>query len=262
MKLDNIFKVLTFVTASLTAFVSVASAADINEISSTLSETAETSGLMGMMSGLIGDSDVYWSWWLGAIFLGLITFLFWYLVRIPMSGSSSWQRIVGWREEVERQQVEKQFHEASNDDVMQAMMAETIAEFGEESVAKMSQGESASSSSCGASIPKRAPWQAHITFLFMIAVGGFVASLTSGTFELKMDMGREFASFFGEGPHTWALLVFGGVLIGFGTRMAGGCTIGHGLSGLSRLQIGSLIGTAAFMGGAIIVSFLIESMLS
>ncbi len=44
-------------------------------------------------------------------------------------------------------------------------------------------------------------------------------------------------------------LVFGGFLVGFGTRYAGGCTSGHAIMGLSNLQIPSLIATICFMIG-------------
>lgn len=43
--------------------------------------------------------------------------------------------------------------------------------------------------------------------------------------------------------------VFGGLLVGFGTRWAGGCTSGHAIMGLSNLQWPSLIATMAFMVG-------------
>jgi uncharacterized membrane protein YedE/YeeE len=51
-----------------------------------------------------------------------------------------------------------------------------------------------------------------------------------------------------------------GVLVGFGTRMASGCTSGHGLCGVSRLQPGSLLATAAFFGAGIVVSFLLGAL--
>ena len=43
------------------------------------------------------------------------------------------------------------------------------------------------------------------------------------------------------------LLVFAGLLVGFGTRMGNGCTSGHGVCGLSRLSPRSLAATASFM---------------
>ena len=46
--------------------------------------------------------------------------------------------------------------------------------------------------------------------------------------------------------------VFGGLLVGFGTRWAGGCTSGHTIMGLSNLQWPSLVATMAFMIGGLI----------
>ncbi len=52
-------------------------------------------------------------------------------------------------------------------------------------------------------------------------------------------------------------MVFGGFLIGFGTRYAGGCTSGHAIMGLSNLQLPSLIATISFMAGGFIMANLI-----
>jgi len=51
--------------------------------------------------------------------------------------------------------------------------------------------------------------------------------------------------------------VFGGLLVGFGTRYAGGCTSGHSIMGLSSLQWPSLIATCCFMAGGFFMSWLI-----
>lgn len=52
-------------------------------------------------------------------------------------------------------------------------------------------------------------------------------------------------------------IVIGGFLVGFGTRYAGGCTSGHSISGLSNLQVPSLIATICFMVGGIITTWFI-----
>lgn len=52
-------------------------------------------------------------------------------------------------------------------------------------------------------------------------------------------------------------MVFGGFLVGFGTRYAGGCTSGHAIMGLSNLQLPSLIATISFMTGGFIMANLI-----
>jgi uncharacterized membrane protein YedE/YeeE len=57
------------------------------------------------------------------------------------------------------------------------------------------------------------------------------------------------------------LLLAAGVLIGYGSKTAGGCTSGNGLSGTSMLSPASLVATATFFGTAIAVSFVIEAVI-
>ena len=53
------------------------------------------------------------------------------------------------------------------------------------------------------------------------------------------------------------ILVVGGFLVGFGTRYAGGCTSGHAITGLSSLQLPSLIAVVGFfIGGLIMIHFI------
>ncbi|HLS95168.1 MAG TPA: YeeE/YedE thiosulfate transporter family protein [Sphingobacterium sp.] len=49
------------------------------------------------------------------------------------------------------------------------------------------------------------------------------------------------------------LFVVGGLLIGFGTRYAGGCTSGHAISGLSNFQLPSLVAVAGFFIGGLLM---------
>ena len=53
------------------------------------------------------------------------------------------------------------------------------------------------------------------------------------------------------------ILLFSGVLVGFGTRYAGGCTSGHAITGLSSLQFPSLLAVIGFFIGGIIATWLI-----
>lgn len=55
----------------------------------------------------------------------------------------------------------------------------------------------------------------------------------------------------------FVLLFLGGLLIGFGTRYAGGCTSGHAISGLSNFQIPSLIAVIGFFIGGLLMAHLI-----
>ncbi len=52
-----------------------------------------------------------------------------------------------------------------------------------------------------------------------------------------------------------------GLLVGFGTRMSGGCTSGHGVCGLSRLSLRSLIAVLTFMVTAAITVFIVRHVL-
>ena len=58
-------------------------------------------------------------------------------------------------------------------------------------------------------------------------------------------------------PVTILILVIGGILIGFGSRYAGGCTSGHAISGLSNLQLPSLKAVIGFFVGGLIMVHLL-----
>jgi uncharacterized protein len=58
-----------------------------------------------------------------------------------------------------------------------------------------------------------------------------------------------------------AILLLAGVLIGFGAKLAGGCTSGNGLSGTAIFSPASLAATATFFGTAILVSFAVKALL-
>lgn len=53
------------------------------------------------------------------------------------------------------------------------------------------------------------------------------------------------------------ILAVGGLMVGFGSRYAGGCTSGHAISGLSDLQLPSLIAVIGFFIGGLVMTFLI-----
>jgi len=53
------------------------------------------------------------------------------------------------------------------------------------------------------------------------------------------------------------ILALGGFLVGFGSRYAGGCTSGHAISGLSNLQLPSLITVIGFFLGGLLMTFVL-----
>ena len=58
-----------------------------------------------------------------------------------------------------------------------------------------------------------------------------------------------------------ATLIAGGLLVGFGTRLANGCTSGHGVCGLARLSRRSLSATATFMAAGFATVFFVRHIL-
>lgn len=58
------------------------------------------------------------------------------------------------------------------------------------------------------------------------------------------------AAAYGGATHltgNWGLIVAGGLLVGFGTRLANGCTSGHGVCGISRLSLRGIVASAAYV---------------
>ena len=74
-------------------------------------------------------------------------------------------------------------------------------------------------------------------FLFLIGLilGPLIYNLISGK-EINISISS-----------SLILLIIGGTLVGFGTRLSGGCTSGHGISGISRFSLRSIIATITFM---------------
>lgn len=63
-------------------------------------------------------------------------------------------------------------------------------------------------------------------------------------------------------PTNLVVLILGGFLVGFGARYAGGCTSGHAISGLSNLQLPSLIAVIGFfLGGLLMTYFILPAIL-
>ena len=62
-------------------------------------------------------------------------------------------------------------------------------------------------------------------------------------------------------PHivaSYPVLIIAGLLVGMGTRCAAGCTSGHGVCGLSRFSLRSLVATLTFMGTGFITVFIVR----
>lgn len=59
----------------------------------------------------------------------------------------------------------------------------------------------------------------------------------------------------------WPAFLLAGVLVGFGTRLGGGCTSGHGVCGLGRLSARSLVATVTFLATGTVTVFIVRHVL-
>ena len=75
----------------------------------------------------------------------------------------------------------------------------------------------------------------NLLFLIGLILGPLVYTLFSGQ-EINISI-----------TNSLFLLIIGGVLVGFGTRLSSGCTSGHGISGISRFSLRSIIATMTFI---------------
>lgn len=90
-----------------------------------------------------------------------------------------------------------------------------------------------------------------------LVLGGFLSALLGGGWEPMWALGM-FDGEIGWGPAGKVVWMFvGGLLIGFGTRLAGGCTSGHGIFGLSNLELPSFVATVSFMAAGVVTTNLI-----
>lgn len=199
----------------------------------------------------------YLPWWITAISLAFITLGFYFANNRPLGVSGSWTRIVQWNSDKAIDEANATY-EKQPKLFEDALMAATIAEFGQDEVTRFLESRHRlkpnSENPAATAVTKRVHWTVHLVFLLALIIGGFIGALIQGGVDIQMDMGSVHTGLFGRGFPLIMTLFIGGALVGFGTQLAGGCTSGHGLSGVSRLVPASLIATASFFGAAIIFS--------
>lgn len=201
----------------------------------------------------------YWPWWAGAISLALLTINYTIITDRSFGVSSAWDRVLHWRAERRIERVEAQFTDQRA--LAEALAAATAESFGPPGAAPAPHAPRPVPQApppAPAASPRSVPVVTQAALLLSILVGGWIAAVTSGRFEIRLDMGEGFRDIVTANPTTMVGVLFvGGILVGFGTRLAGGCSSGHGLSGCGRLQPVSLLATAVFFGTAVLVSFLV-----
>jgi uncharacterized membrane protein YedE/YeeE len=56
------------------------------------------------------------------------------------------------------------------------------------------------------------------------------------------------------------IVIVGGLLVGYGTQLGSGCTSGHGVCGIGRLSIRSIVGTCVFVGAGVLTVLITRSL--
>lgn len=160
-----------------------------------------------------------WPWWVGGPAIGAFVLAFLYFQNRLLGASSTYQAVI----EVLNPEKEMDFQ------------------------------------SPGLRLPKDSKnpnWR--VWFWLGLFAGGLVAGSLSGSFSQPLLAGLGSFLKLGVGGQA-AVLFLGGILIGVGTRMSGGCTSGHAITGISSLQWPSLAATMVFFAVAMALSFLIQA---
>ena len=88
----------------------------------------------------------------------------------------------------------------------------------------------------------------RVLFILGLVIAGFAWHAFSGPAPAREGFGL-----------GWAAAA--GLLVGFGTRVGGGCTSGHGVCGLGRLSLRSLVAVAIFMATGIVTAVIVRHVL-
>lgn len=99
---------------------------------------------------------------------------------------------------------------------------------------------------------------AHVSNATLSALNEMGIDTSKGTVPLVPDFISWEALFNWKG---WLIIAGGGFLVGFGARYAGGCTSGHAISGLSALQMPSLIAVVGFFAGGLFITYVVIPLL-
>ena len=91
--------------------------------------------------------------------------------------------------------------------------------------------------------PPGTPWRA--AFIAGLLLAGIAWQLAGAPVPLRAGF-----------PLGWAAAA--GLLVGFGTRMGGGCTSGHGVCGLGRLSARSLVAVVVFMAAGVVATYVMR----
>lgn len=222
----------------------------------------------------------YWPWWAGAAALAAVAVGSCLVGRRPLGVSGVLARVLGWRGELAAERQRAALEAADEAALEAALEAATAEAFAGMAGALEAAGPAALSCALPVAAPAAGPGVtrgvtspchdcgapaarptlgAHAVFLGGIVAGAFLATALRGEFHPTLALPEAFARL--VAPGGWGLLALGagGLLVGVGAAVSGGCSLGHGLSGAARLQPAGLAATATFLCAGAAVSLLLAA---
>jgi len=198
----------------------------------------------------ISASATFWPWWLGGLAIATSSLTYPLLTARTLGVSSLFQKLVE-----QRRAKPEQTTVTSLDELERALLAATEEEFG--AVEDEAQEAPSPSSEVQDEVQDELQDElrdamtddsgARIWFLAGLILAPFLIQLARGHLADPSSLGHRFDErFVGLGGWVVVLLFACGILIGFGTRMAGGCTSGHGITGVASGERGALVSTVTF----------------
>lgn len=208
------------------------------------------------------EPTTYWPFWIGGAGLAAVSVLHLIWVGRPLGISGELARLLRLRADERERRAEERLAQGELD---AALLAATLARFGDAMPPDIpaAGGADTAHSTPPRRSDARLPVDCVALVLAGLALGAAIArwmaiSPDAGAAPTGLGLGDTFARLAGSDLRGAAQLVAGGLLVGFGARMAGGCTSGHGLVGLASLRPASALATAAMFAGGIAVSFWLE----
>jgi uncharacterized protein len=211
-----------------------------------------------------------WPWWLGAAGLAGVTVGSCLVGHRPFGVSGIVGRLVDWRRELPAERARAAMASADEASLEAALAAAT-----EEAFAGMApvleeappatlpppRGADLPDGRAAAAPAARPTLAAHAVFLIAIVAGAALVSALRGGVEPTLALPEAYARLVAPGGLGYLALGAGGLLVGVGTTISGGCSTGHGLTGCAQLHPAGLVATATFFGVAVAVSLLLAGSL-
>lgn len=97
-------------------------------------------------------------------------------------------------------------------------------------------------------------------FALGLPLGGLLAAALRGGFDWASTSATLLQSFHVSGTAQYVLLALGGALVGYGSRMAGGCTSGHSIVGIALGAKSSIVATIGFLIGGFAATWILVAL--